>query len=125
MAANTDQTRRKSVNRRNSWRPWHRLPLESETAFFILVNVLDFFITYRLLWTTTHVEANPIARYFLEGWGIKGMLYFKLAMVLCVCVIAQIVATSRPNVARWLLIGLSCVVGAVVVYSLFLLRAAI
>ena len=125
MTANSDQTGRESVPSRPSWRPWHRLPLESETAVFVLVNMLDFFITYLLLWTTTHIEANPIARYFLEGWGIKGMLFFKLAMVLCVCIIAQIVAISRPKLARWLLIGLSGVVGAVVLYSLFLLRAAI
>ncbi len=98
-----------------------RLPLETETAAFILANVLDIFMTYLLLVGERHFEANPIARYFLEGWGLKGLAGYKLAMVSFVCVIAQVVARVNVTTARRLLIGLTLVVGAVVAYSLALL----
>lgn len=97
-----------------------RLPLETETAAFILANVLDVFVTYLLLYGGRHVEANPIARYFVDGWGIKGMILYKLANVAVVCVIAQIIARASVKLARRLLIGLTLIVAAVVAYSLAL-----
>jgi len=98
----------------------HRqLPLESETTAFILVNVVDFLMTYLMLATGHFRESNPVARWFLESWGpIKGMLYFKLTMVTVVCLIAQIVYPRRPTTARLLLIAGSLAVCAVVVSSL-------
>lgn len=117
-------------------RPWKQLltghlPLETETTVFILVNLLDFFVTY---WLLAHremglgnfYESNPIARYFLNRWGVvKGLLGFKLAIVVLVCLIAQIVALSRPDAARRLLIFGTVVIFGVVVYgaSLFLRHA--
>lgn len=100
-----------------------KLPLESETTIFILVNLLDFAMTW---WMLMHremglgnfYESNPIARHFLDHWGVKGLLYFKMAVVAFVCVIAQIVATRREASARFLLIVGTIVVSAVVIYSL-------
>lgn len=97
-----------------------RLPLETETAAFILANLLDLFVTYLLLYGGRHVEANPIARYFVEGWGPKGMVLYKLANVALVCVIAQVIARASVKTARRLLIGLTILVAAVVAYSLVL-----
>ncbi|MFG0335355.1 MAG: DUF5658 family protein [Maioricimonas sp. JB049] len=100
-----------------------QLPLEHETAMFVLVNVLDFLATW---WMLTHgqsgngvfVESNPVARYFLYGWGpLKGMLMFKLALVLFVCGIAQVIAIWRPQTASRLLNFGTLAVGAVVIYS--------
>jgi hypothetical protein len=101
-----------------------RLPLETETAVFILVNVLDIFLTYLLLAQGSHFEANPIARYFLDRWGPKGVIGFKLALVALVCVIAQVVARTHLRTARRLLYGVTALVAAVVVYSLGLLLRA-
>lgn len=117
--------------------PWRRLltgqlPLETETTVFILVNLLDFFTTY---WLLAHrelglggfYESNPIARYFLDRWGVvKGLLGFKLALVLFVCLIAQIVATRKPETARKLLVIGTVLVFGVVIYgvSLFVRHAA-
>lgn len=100
-----------------------KLPLETETSIFILVNVLDFAMTW---WMLMHremglgnfYESNPVARYFLDHWGVRGLLYFKMAVVAFVCVIAQIVATRREASARFLLFVGTAVVGAVVIYSL-------
>lgn len=100
-----------------------RLPLETETTVFILVNMLDFFATYWLLQHSNELgvrpftESNPVARFFLDRWGIKGLLGFKLAIVVFVCVVAQIVALRREATGRRLLQFGTVVVFGVVVYS--------
>ncbi|WP_437204349.1 DUF5658 family protein [Planctomicrobium sp. SH664] len=99
-----------------------QLPLERETSFFILANVLDFFMTYLLLWTGHFKESNPFAAYFLNHWGpIKGMLLFKLCLVTFVCLIAQIVAVKQLRSARFLLLLSTAITAGVVLYSLVLL----
>ncbi len=112
------------------WGFRQNLPLETETTVFILVNVLDFAMTYwmlmhRELGIGNFYESNPVARFFLNHWGVKGLLIFKMAVVAFVCVIAQIVATKREASARFLLVVGTIVVLAVVVYSLklFLVHA--
>ena len=102
------------------WRHWarRRLPLESETATFILANALDVFLTVLLLYRGTHGEGNPLAKWFLDRWGVAGMVYFKFGMVAFVCVIAQVIARRRPATARRLLYATTAMVGAVVAYSL-------
>ncbi len=89
---------------------------------FILVNVIDFFMTYWLLMTGSFRESNPIADYFLRHWGpVKGMLYFKLALVTFVCLITQLIALKDVEKARWVLRLGIVVVTLVVLYSLRLL----
>lgn len=90
---------------------------------FVLVSTLDVFMTYVLLRQPggRFVESNPIARYFIYGWGVKGMVGFKLSMTAFVCVISQIVYQRRPLVAKWLLNGATLVVAGVVIYSLMLM----
>ena len=98
--------------------------MQQESLLFVLVSALDVFMTYILLsqsGSVVFVESNPVARYFIAGWGPKGMIYFKFAMVAFVCVLAQIIARRKPRVARWLLLGATGVVSVVVVYSLRLL----
>ena len=99
---------------------------ESETSAYILVSVLDFFLTYILLTTGSggvqFVESNPVARWFLEQYGyVRGMLAFKLAVVLLVCVIAQTVSLKNERMGRWLLYLGIAVTGYVVLYSTRLL----
>lgn len=102
------------------------LPLETETSIFILVNLLDFFVTYWLLMhggigNLRFVESNPVARYFIESWGpVKGMLGFKLGIVTLVCLISQLIALKREDLGRAVLLFGSVATGAVVVYSLTL-----
>lgn len=95
------------------------LPLQSETSAFILVNVLDIYMTYWLL-TRGAIEANPIADFFYRRFAFNGMIAFKLAIVAAVCVIAQIVATQSLGKARGLLWAGTAIIGAVVLYSAWL-----
>lgn len=109
-----------------------RLPLETETAWYLLLSVLDVVMTYLLLWQSAqpearvrHYESNPIARWFLNHWGIKGMIYFKFLLVAVVTVVVQVIATRKPAVARGLLLFACAVVGFVVIYSGYLLFHAL
>lgn len=99
-----------------------KLPLEHETAMFVLVNVLDFLMTYWMLMNAPDgarfVESNPIAAFFWHHWGpVRGMLFFKLAIVIFVCVISQIIAIRRLETARWLLRVGTLLVAGIVIYS--------
>ncbi len=117
MPAPPDDDRPAASSGRRHW-ALGRLPLETETATFILVNALDVFLTVLLLYRHTHDEGNPLAKWFLDRWGVPGMVYFKFGMVAAVCVIAQVVARRRPATARRLLHATTALVGAVVIYSL-------
>jgi len=99
---------------------WKNLPLEHETSLYLLVSALDLFMTYLLLRTGKAVEANPIARFFLHGWGIRGMIYFKFALAAFVCLLVQGIALKKPRTAQRVLQLAIFVVGVVVVYSLVL-----
>lgn len=101
-----------------------KLPLQNETTFFIFVNVLDIFMTYILL-RFGAIEANPIANFFLHRFGFDGMIWFKLAVTTCVCVIAQIIATQSIAKAKGLLALGTLIVGAVVAYSVYLFATKI
>jgi Domain of unknown function (DUF5658)/DnaJ domain len=98
----------------------HQLPLQSETSYFILVNVLDIVFTNILL-RMHAMEANPIANYILIYWGFPGMIVFKLFLVAFVCLITQLIAFHHLRRARQTLYFGTAVVSLVVAYSAFLL----
>ncbi len=101
-------------------KPW-RLRLESETAWFVLMNLCDIIATFALLRRNSHYfESNPVARWFYEGWGFRGMVWFKLVTVAIVVIISQIVVRENERLAQALLILGTAVVGGVFVYSYWL-----
>ena len=65
-------------------------------------------------------EANRVAAWFLDHWGLKGLFLFKLASVLFVCAAATAIALKRTETARNVLRFGTLVVAAVVVYSAWL-----
>jgi hypothetical protein len=93
-----------------------QLPLQSETSWFILVNVLDIVLT-NVLMQRGAIEANPIANLVLAQFGFTGMIVFKLASVAFVCLVAQLIALKSVTKAKGLLWFGSILVGAVLVYS--------
>ncbi len=97
--------------------------LQRESLLFVLVSALDVFMTYILLSHSggQFVESNPIARFFIQEWGPKGMVYFKFATVAFVCFLAQVIVRQRPQAARALLLGATALISVVVIYSLTLL----
>lgn len=102
---------------------------ETEISWFALAGVLDVVLTFLILRYSSEgrtqnllIEGNPVARSIIQAFGIPGMITFKLVMVAVVCLIAEVVGRSRPQTGRNLLRFGTLVVGAVVVYSFFLLR---
>jgi hypothetical protein len=106
----------------------HPLPLQRESSLFLIASVLDVLMTCMLLEDLTGVtgrtifyESNPVARYFFQGWGLAGIVYFKFIMVGFIEVIAHIVALKTVPVGRRLLDFGTLIVCVVVIYSMYLL----
>lgn len=133
--------RKRSKSKQKAALPEQRHPLlggpmlaREETLTFIFVNILDYFMTYIVLYyshmpasplSQRLTESNPIAAYFINHWGpIKGMLGFKLTLVVFVCLITQVIAYRQEETARKVLNLGSFVVGCVVIYSLWLFARA-
>jgi len=97
-----------------------QLPLQSETSYFILINVLDIISTNALL-RSHAIEANPLANYFLKHWGFPGMIAFKLGLVAGVCLVTQMIAVYNLKRAKQVLTIGCGIVGLVVAYSAIML----
>ena len=109
-----------------------KLPLETETVRFIFANAMDLFVTYLALNLSASgrtsrpiAEGNPIPLWFINRWGVKGMVYFKFAMVVFIVLLAQYVAQRKMTSARRLLNFGTVVVGGVAIYSVWLLVRAL
>jgi hypothetical protein len=100
---------------------------EAETILYLLLSVADLWMTHFLLRQNVEnlqfVESNPVARYFLDHWGLKGMVYFKFGMVAFIVVLTQIIARYRPFTARLVLLFAILMMIYVVVYSVRLYAA--
>ena len=129
--------RKRIATRTNDRHPLLGGPMlaRDETVQFVLVNVLDYFMTYIVLYLS-HMrnsplrlglyESNPIAAYFINHWGpIKGMLGFKLGVVVFVCVVTQAIAHRNEVTAQRVLNLGTLITGCVVIYSLMLLVRAL
>jgi len=98
------------------------LPLQNETTLFILASSLDVFMTWIAIYSTADFtyginESNPVAAYFLNRWGAKGLVGFKFAVVAFVCVITQLIALKDEKPAKYVLNLGSIIVALVVLYS--------
>jgi hypothetical protein len=107
-------------NRKGLWSG--RIPLETETSWFVLTNLLDLVVTYRMIGYGNAAgirfgESNPVAAYFLNHWGLKGLMGLKLVVVIFVCLVAQLAYRHKPELARFLLIVGTATVAAIVIYS--------
>jgi len=95
------------------------LPLQDQTTFFILANVLDIVMTNFLI-RFGAIETNPIANWIFLKLGFPFLIAFKMLVVATVCVIAQVVAQKSLWKAKALLNLGTAIVFAVVIYSLSL-----
>lgn len=103
------------------WQAFFRdLPLQSETCWFLLAGMMDFFMTIVVL-RLGAFESNPIANFFLDRWGQDGMLLLKLLTMTVVLVVVQIIARKNLATARRVLILGTLAVAGVVIYTLILI----
>lgn len=100
---------------------------EAETLVYVLLSIADLVMTHFLLQQSIpglqFVESNPVARFFLDHWGPKGMVYFKFSMVAVVCIVTQVIARYRPTTARLVLLFAIVMMLYVVVFSVRLYLA--
>lgn len=69
----------------------------SQIYVLIILNVLDFFFTNKLL-SYGYIEGNPILAYILgSGQSDTKLLYTKLLMVPILCFILYIISNFRRN----------------------------
>lgn len=93
------------------------LPLQNETNVFILVNVIDIFVTYVIL-RFGGQEVNPIANFFIRHWNVPGMIAFKMTVVAFVTILVQIIARRNALLASRVLNLGTVVVTLVILYSM-------
>ncbi len=118
MDGNSSQSVGKTIQR---WLSGSLLELRDETSYFVLANFMDLVMTGILL-RVSAVEANPIAAFVYHHFGFVGMIVLKVASVVLVCALAQVIAKHNRATARALLICGTFVVAGVAVYSMFLAR---
>ncbi len=94
--------------------------MESETTAFLLTAFLDILLTYLLLASGGFRESNAVADWFIAGWGVKGMVWFKMTLAAVICTLAQVIATKNLRLGRFVLLLGTAVTGAVVIYSVTL-----
>jgi hypothetical protein len=92
--------------------------LADESVWFVLINALDFFVTYVLLaWPETPIyEANPIALAIL-GMGFGWFVAFKFGLTAVAIVCCEAIARRNYRLGRQVLIVLTIGVGLVVVWG--------
>ena len=108
----------------DGWR--QPLLFREETLLFLLASLLDLALTWHLLLhqDIEFVETNPFARFFLYGWGLQGLVAFKLALVAFITLLCHVIAHFRAQTARRVMQFGALVVSAVVIYSIVLLYNA-
>lgn len=100
--------------------------IETPAMWFLLLNCLDAALTYILLMyprfhgETRAIEANHMAQFFLDRWGIAGMFAFKLASAMTVCAITFVIAQRNVTTARRTLAVGTLILAIVVAYSVHL-----
>ncbi len=96
-----------------------------EVWLFAVLSAADIALTYVLIGHFGHAEGNPVARYFVEGWGLKGMIWFKLGLVSVILGVCHFIRPSRPRTARLIVqFGLTAAAFVVAYSVVLLLRAA-
>lgn len=97
-----------------------KMPFKFEMICFIVVSTLDLILTYFLLQKYAIFESNPLARFFIDHWGLKGMVTYKFSLVAFIMIIVQMIAKIKQQTALSVLRFGIAVQTAVVIYSVYL-----
>ncbi len=105
---------RKRVRKPHKSKPGHALRdyfreasrVQAFAACFIGLSLADLLMTYLLLRTVPHFhESNLVARLIFERWNIMGMTIFKIAVVMVVVALAEVIERHRFGWGRLVLLG--------------------
>jgi hypothetical protein len=95
-------------------------------VLFALLGLADLALTAYLLRKCPgqFYESNPLAQWWLDGWGWVGLIAFKAGLVLAVLATVRVVQFCRPQTASRVLRFSCAVTGLVLGYSSLLAAAA-
>ena len=102
---------------------WLSLPaMRYPNAYVWLVffSAMDIMLTWAIL-ARGGREVNPIADEVIQAWGLNGAILFKFSLMLLVVIVCEVVARTRPAVARTLAWAAVAVSAIPVFYSIILL----
>ena len=94
--------------------------LENQISIFVIVSMLDFFLTSKFLKNPDFQELNPIANFFNNNYGDLGMLLYKGSIVAIVIAIAIFIERYKQDYGKYILKFACYTTGAVVLYSMIL-----
>jgi len=92
-----------------------KLVLEEETSVFILVNFADLVLT-AVSFYFGGSEINPVADSIIRHFGLRGMAFYKFALVTFVILVCQYIYPTHPKIARAVLIFGSVAYGFLMAY---------
>jgi hypothetical protein len=103
-----------------------KIPL-GRLALYVTLSFLDLVLTGVVLrYSNGRIyESNPIAGAWLEDYGWRGLVTFKVLMLLLVSLVSIFVSTRNPRAGTRLLTFACLVVGLVVLYSWYLLMRVV
>src|SRR5262245_62038028 len=125
MSRNDDLSPRLAIAE-TGWLPTRLLALPLQHLFllvgvvYVLLNVVDWWLTWRLVRLAGAYEANPLAARVLDRFGFTGLALFKLSLVAVVLGVSAFLWSRRPRTARMLLSTGCGAVLLVVAYSAWL-----
>lgn len=100
------------------------MPHLRKFGLFVLLSLADLALTWFLLSRGKGevYEGNPIAHSWLVAYGWGGLIVFKAGIVLVVAGLVFIISRYRPRLGGLVLAFACCTLGAVVIYSCYLVR---
>lgn len=94
--------------------------LAQEYLAFVLLNLFDLFLT-GYIFRHDGMEANGIAVWVLDRWGLRGFVVFKFLLVLVVVLACEGITTKKPKTAKYLIVGGCLVYLGIVIYESILI----
>ncbi len=80
--------------------------VQNLACWFVALSLGDLLMTYVLLQEGPHFrESNAIAQFFFRRWNILGMTLFKVAVVIVVVALGEVIERHRPGWGRLVLLA--------------------
>ncbi|MEM8874697.1 MAG: DUF5658 family protein [Planctomycetota bacterium] len=103
--------------------PWGTLLFPDRYVWFVLFSTLDVMMTFVIL-SIGGAEANPVANWILERFGISGMTIFKFVVISFVILLCEYVGRLNFEAGRRLTVYGIALTLMPVVFALILLTGS-
>ena len=87
-------------------------------TLFILLSFTDLFLTFRIVGDEPKKELNPVAAQVIRHYGTRGLVYFKVCVIIVTTTVFGVIYKIKPRIASALVLFACIILGGVVGYSL-------